>query len=971
MRLNKILSIVMASVMSFSCVIPTFAEESVQNSAATVWNSQLIDESAIPTYESFPVRIIKTITQEMKMDLSFQYLKNIGIDDVVEVAIINQADNSTMLSKSLATDSIDFALVDVPNDQYYQITVSETIDGEHNSYIGYIHTEHTATDFPVSMSLGNNVISAEIDAEWENVLIKKVGERPVCNHGDDEECTDACSLSSCIDVLDQADMDSFYNTLDSNCYYEIQVTASAENVSELYRGYISTYPGGEYQGVFTRGYSFSTEPISSYGISMASAEFDPNFTTPIEYELYRNINISQAGSATVATIKFIPPQTGYYTIETIGNANLMFEVYSEDNGIMREGYDLVRDGGTGENPSYSFGVLVNNDPDEGTLYRPVKYIVVGLEYGEAQAPYSFRIIRDIDGESDDVTNYLDEVKAQCDLGTYAQPTNEKRMNYYGDVDAYGYKSTATGNGYFRITSQGAATDADVFTITQDGDGNEMLWNAGTKTSTSSNDANATWTFEKGRYYVEVHQNTNTLPEYDINSNEYYQDPVYRYTLDFYHPAQKDAVDLATHATYGNSTPVYVTDITIPYSNNTMTLGKGDSDYFRFTTGETGGDLSVKISGVTKSDQSVIMYIPELYDYDDVEIVATEPPEWYSLYTIADYTTITENGKQVNELTYSGLLPNHDYLICVDRPNSSTYDVFHPYTIEVSITEPQIPSAVFSGNVALSHTVGDTITNLSAIYAEVMQSLTCYINDTAIADSEALADVKLYHNGTELSVSMVNVMGAGSYTLIAKYRDVEATGGTITLTVSENVVSQDDVKTVTIANKISADEEFLDWAATVKMLVDTRLLREGLSATGGDAYDISDTYGEWEVRADMSTAIAAANAMYNAAKNTTDAPSTVFRTGSVNASNIMTTVYNQLNAGKPVVALLTDTANVSDMSLARYVIIVGVNRTQGIYQIIDPFENYTTVVDVSSDVFLNGGYLGRSTLKFSGRISEVN
>lgn len=497
----------------------------------------------------------------------------------------------------------------------------------------------------------------------------------------------------------------------------------------------------------------------------------------------------------------------------------------------------------------------------------------------------------------------------------------------------------------------------------------MLWLNRTLASRTHDESDAPTTFSAGRHYVEICHDEIDMPAYEAGSGSgVYNGCIYTYALDFFTPNQKDETDIAANSTYGNDSPVYATGITsFPYSNNNLTLNKSDRDMFEFTTDSTGGILTVKVTE-TENEK---LYIPKLYDADDITIIANNPPEWTIGESIAGYTLGTVGRKNANILEYANLEPNHTYYISVERPDSDTYDAFHTYGLSVSIAEPEIPSAVLSGNVALSHTIGDTITDLSTMYAEVMQILTCYINDVEIADSEALADVKLYCAGVELTVSGIGELDEGNYNLIAKYRDVEATGGTISLMVaaSESEEPNDDEYVVTV-EPVTATEPYMDWAAVVKMMVNSRLSRKGFTpiSTTVPAIVMTHNSSSWNQRATLTKAIEVANTLYRTASNMTADDLDVFYIGDVNTSDIMTTIYNNMLEQKPIVALLTET---EDMSLARYILITGIDRTNNEIRIIDPYVTDNVNQWISADVLLNGGYLNNVNLKFSGRIIEFD
>lgn len=681
-KIKSIISCLVATGILISGFSVVGAENTLENESTDVWNSLLVDAGTEGLYADFPVRIDKAIRKDMRMDLSFQYLKNLDPEDSVVLTITDMDSNTEITEKTFSSSENIAVFQDVPNEKTYAIEISETIDNVSKDYTGYVETKYVPTDFPVNMTLGSNKIENVDGKTASNVLIKQVGNNPVCTHAEDEPCTDDCSISSVVDVLEPEDLDTFYDTLIPNSFYEIQTEAESNGEFRTYQGFISTFDGGENDGIFTRGYVFyknlpSEEPPVQIQRAPAAT---PDFDNALVYQYYQNEYISMLSSSAEYVIKFIPPYTGSYTIETIGNADTMFRVYTEVDGSITEG-SPVRDGGVGENAQQNIEILVTDD------YRPIKYYVLTLEDGPA-APCAFRIIRNDDEDADDFTNYRDVVQDNCNNGIYSEAENKNCViDYHGDVDIFGY-NVSSGVGYvgFDNLDPGLQLQADIYSAILETPFDEV-WREDTFLSpTTENpteeDFGDEYNFSSGRHYIQVKQVQTSLPDFNVENDDYYAWDLFSYDFRFYEPSKKDALD--SIGSYGNNTPMSATEISsLPYSRDDLTLHKGDADYFKFTTSSDGGNIEVKIGKTSNG----LEYIPCLYDEDDIEVISSNPPDWMMPdESMADY--VQSGNYQI--LNYDGLLPKHSYYIKVERTVDNKYSSYFNYSIDITLTDSSEP-----------------------------------------------------------------------------------------------------------------------------------------------------------------------------------------------------------------------------------------------------------------------------------------
>lgn len=948
MTIKKLLSGVLCASMLLSSF--TFASANEAPTSADSWNYNLVSESSKDLYADFPMIINKSIGKDMSLSMQFQYLKNISADDTVEITITDLSDNSVVENYELTEDNNFIIWNDVENNKYFSISVAENINGVENMFNGYINTKFVPTDFPVNMTLGNKEYALNNGEEFSAVAIKKIGVHANCDHDDDTECVATCKTSGVLDLLAANELDTFYSSLDDNSYYEMQVEASLEGQFEHYQGFISTYPGGEDLGVFTRGYTFSLNPVSPvsvasvdpYGIATAAVTPDDyDFSTAYEYVYYRNENISSLDYDSELMVKWVVPETGSYTIETIGNVDTMWYEFTVNNDT-GDVYDTVytrRTGGTGGNVSRTISIL------EGQI----KYFVLNLEDGDV-GPCAFRIIRNDISNMDSIPAYRDEVQANYDNGIFSSITNPNcTISYNGDVNVFAY-DVSKGNGYLQFSQVGTPLTIEIYTIYDRVGGFDKLWKE--STLTAGNYAavnNLVHNFSKEIHYIDIKQTS--VPA--TTSEDYFSRPTYTYNFNFFDPRKKDADDVSANDIYGDS-PVHPVNITCPYTNNTRTLHRGESDWFVFTA-ESAGDLTVKLNKATNGNQYDVAL------YDEIEIDSYDPPAWYIPTNIGS----VESYDSYQELTYSGLVQGKQYYIEVDRPDSNTYSSVHPYTIEVYVTSPN-PTAVLANNVILSYVKGTATPDISSFKNSVMDQMTCTLYGENVDDSVAVDDVELYYNNNVLTSDVVSNMSVGTYNIVPKYQGVAATGGTVTLNVSEQIVEQVEVS---IPTPYQYTVEF-DGLTCAQVLANLKLANDNQSATTLDVSDVAALLNideDYPERTSRSNTFKATCYFYT---NGTSASSNAF----INLNNATAVsedaLYDMIDNGNVAIMHLADSTDKTNKEKMRYVIICGVNKTTHQLKVYDCLEyNQSNRLRwVSTSSIFDGGYISsNSNVKFSGSI----
>ncbi len=1083
LRMKKVLSTLLcASMLIGSCPAVLADETTTENNS--VWNYNLIERGSECLYQEFPFSINKLMQRDMGMGLYFLYLKNLGANDSVEVQIVDTANNSTVLSKTLTGNDNAINFDNVPNNKTYQITVNETINNIANQYGGYIKTSFVEADFPANITLGDNVINNNSGEVFSKIAYKKVGEKPECNHESEDECTAECSMSAYIHTVTASELDTFYNTLDDNAYYELQMTAIRGTSQDTYRGFISTHDGGENEGIFTPGFVFTqsldvcneAEPLSRPMPMATSIRGDDYFPTAVEYELYENVYLDFS-EENYYVFKYTAQETGYYAFETIGNMDLQFDIYKENDGVLESlRPNNVKSGGEGSNPRASYGWLVDEE-----YKAPVYYIEITEQTETTDTMAAFRVVRTDSDLQDDYTNNRDEVQTACDAGNYSnKDIVNGYIDYSRDVDVFGYDFDS-GNGYWVFTS--TATNIivmDNYVYERDTSGFDLCWLDADQIAQTGTEIEPHFVeFSDGRHYIEVKQLKRTLPAYGDESAGFYEPFECNYNFSVYDPRRPDPLDVVANPTYGNTSPVYPTLLTSlnktvngrlttyttgEYGSSNeirVTLHKGDTDMYTFTTGNNVSDFTATV----KQYESGHLPTLQLYDSDTVEILSAEneSPSWRMGTALTVTETTTDENEEIQRIiTYDNLKKNHQYYLRVSRASSTAYNSYYNYGLTV-VLEENVPAAVLSQNVELSHTYGENITSVDSYLTAVMNSMTCSVNGIEISDSEALENVKLYYNNAELTADVVNSLQTGTYTIVPKYNDVSATGGTVTLTVSpaaavpsaviesavtlshtngsditstdafkstimsnmtckindvavddseaisdvelyyndsvltasvvnslgagtypivvkyQDVVATGGIVTLTVSQAASDNKaeiepienegvilETLDWLWAAKLIANIRLRREGSQLNTMDIPSAAIEFG-WEdptVRGELLDTKNAAVYFYTFGEKTTGAN---FLNTTITESTAENTLFNSIKSGKAVIIQLTSTLAPTDMSLARYLVLVGVDKDLHTVDVMDPYT--VTTQTVSINVLFDGGYGGDNNLRFTGRIIE--
>ncbi len=943
MQFKKLLALILSFSFVLSSVGHVFAEEihtiDMSNGLGVVvqplmWDGEISSEEAQAMYDNFPVQMDKIVNSSAQLTLLFQYLKTISEGASAEIHVVDFANKQEVFSADFAEAGL-VQWENVENNKTYGVIVSETVGNVTETYAVMLKTADVTADFPVSFFLNDYQFVSEVNAEAEQLMLRESGLTIECNHPETEECIPACSPSYYIQKVPQSEFNTFYNTLDENKLYEIQVNAVVNGLSQNYRGFISTYAGEENFGVFTRGYTVHPMELNELQTRMVTGDVSiadvpdvmpmavgDSFSTPYEYKLYRNIYDTLTTTREIF-VSWVAPEYGSYTFETIGNTDTMFVKYNASGGVSSRIYG----GGSGENARMPLECV------EGSR------VIIGIRAENGSSgDFAFRVIHNA-YTAGDQTNYRDIAQANYQNGILDSNTNpNKTIDYTGDVDIFVLKSNL-GVNHLEVVYPETHIAIDVYSITgTNSDGSDSVWKeetfsfrAGEYTLYSTSD------YANGYTYFEVRENL------DIDYTNNYK----RYELNFYPSDYMDGEEVAEDRD-NNNTPGCAATMTLPGVKQ-ATLHRNDFDYYAFNSGD-GGDF-VAFLWAAYGNNSSLQYDIYLYDAMDINLIP-----------LGD--VLDEEDCKV--LTHT-LEPDTDYLLYVKSSSPSTIYNSHPeYYYELEI-ETGGPVAELNNDVALSHNGAVNIIDLDSYIEAVVDELDCCIGSLVIGYDYIMNDVVLYYNDTELTADVVNNLPNGSYNLVAKYRGVAATGGTITLTVTGSTEPAGvivELENITLLPEGNIDH---DWVACARIAANVRLLRENLSVTtktiGSAVIAVSGVAGV-NVRAGLEDTAKAANYFYT---NGLDKDSYNFLEQTISIENTENILLGYLQQGQAPIILLTSADAPTDMTQARYLLLYGMDTGAHTYKVYDPAQGQT--VTITHSMLINGGYNGNNNLKFAGSVVE--
>lgn len=903
------------------------------------WNVDALGADSPVIFEEFPMRIDSRVDYYGKLNIMFEYLKELSDTDQATFSMADRDTGEIYYTADLAANSF-VELSDVPMDRIFNVTLTENFDGAEAVYSRVIKTENKRAEMPLNVSLDSVGETAGMQAHsLELVELNEADEETTVDVDGNEVVV--VGQRNTISILPE-ELPAYYDSLSADRLYKVFAGAGENETSKTFEGFISTYDGGRDYGVFMPGFSSYSEDgyaalenqVRPFAVNGSSEEPESGLTpgevtrNALEYNYMddREILISRESTGRdYFVVHFTCFENTPFQIETISNDDITVELWSMDKGASK--------------PIYEYAMLGKPSVSEGyrTLAGNEIYLVIFFDgFGDGRALFRIRATE----YGDQTNSYYDLLKLESEAKPARQKNNvlvTEYIDYLGDVDVY-YVDNTTETGAFSMTAENKATVSngeamvmEVRRIATGLDGREFI------TRDSSHDIGTgvkksyVFTFEAGtKYFIYFYSK---YPTFSTSKDDPYQFKISLPTMgDPYEP--NDSV--ATATAWEDVTPTKVT------------LHKGDVDYFTFTTNHK---LYALDAGLSKVNNIA-------YNMSLIQLVNGVE------------TVLAERENNSTYLPTVELEPNSRYYIKVDAE-----DLGNVYAASLSY-RPTITLDAYSINAQLDSSVtlqgGDEATAatiegyLDQVVQQMMVTATVYRETQTLSSAKVRQNTKLYYsNGgtkTELTADAINGLEEGEYSITAEVYGTAATGGTITLAVAGG--SKPPVGDIVELNTVQVESvlnPLWDWAACAKMTANSRLSREGSPLNVTNVVNaINSAFGTayLQKRGTLQETAQMANYLYCGDKNSYN-----FMESAVSIEGAENVFADALREGKAMIANLTSTDNTN----SRYILVCGVNTTEHTFKIIDPTIGTAEWIPAEE---LYSGYRGDSSLTFTGQVIEV-
>lgn len=743
MKKTKIVSYLLSAVIAFGLVPNAMAEETPvytydDNNGETVnvtqseliagnWNVDYMSHLPVEQFEDFPVKLDKQVYGNAQLRINATYLKNVRADEEVNFSVVDRNTNEVFYSQNFTANTEDLEIENIPMDKTFNLIVKSVYEGIETQNVAVIETYYGKATMPNNISISEMITENPAEVRIKDMTLGTVFE---------EDENGNAVLNRNVTYIQSSELKGYYDAINDNHLYNVQTNQDGE----LYKGYMTKNPEYSCDYVFSPRYDYYLEEDYIIAATMPSTfASDPEVYQPyVDYVLadgmYAVENFTdqwvRLNSNRIArAYQIYLPVTGEYRFKTYSN---------------------------GYNEIYYATSTTSSSFDANTEWRAVADASVGKSMIYAEDQWLFIIcsanyaLTDVvlnvqcNGSTDNVCNFIHQTNAENTFATMDTVLNYA-LEYPGDVDVF--MPNCTLDGYYSVllsSSVNRKIELTTYAIDDDGyafyeeydtvniqTGESVLidysWPVSTNTRYFMLVKNNPLSLGIGNYTIEI-RSTSCPDQYENNNSETY------------------ATDLLT--------------LTSPLQNATM--GVGDKDYYKFTVGAGGADVEIRASATC--DHAALKNMILYAQNSDVYI-----------------TGETVNGENVIQTTVPG---NDTYILWMRLNKNSQYCPGHPYILSWTISEPY--SAVVNSPVSLTATAGGVNMQL-LLLAMTASSMSFYDNGTSVNAQTAMANLKLYYIDndvkTELTQEALDSLGVGVYNLTAEYYGVQATGETITLTVS--------------------------------------------------------------------------------------------------------------------------------------------------------------------------------------------
>lgn len=913
------------------------------------WDRSKLSDLPLELYEDFPAIVNSRIEDYSHLDLNISYLKNITLQDSIKLTVTNRVTNETIYDEILTQDTRDALVENMEVGVAYTVKIDETFGTENNIYTAVIDMQYEAAEMPENISITHADEGDGITLP-QKVLVREIVDE---NNADEEYIPEEY-------LVNTEDFPALYNTLSSQKVYRVNASIIEDGEYVTYNGYVSKNSEYSQLGIFIPDYTFYMEdeyeallnaPMTVSESTMPDWEnwdyYDLDANKTKEIENYTDYFI-RGTEWKLVKVKFI--ETGSYEFATFGNYQVEAVMWWYVNNDGEDDIDPNED-------TLTYRVLNTSSTNKNivrnlsALKKSEVFFLIRIDTSTATGAVAdcvstFRVRRTEEAYANDRENSmfnLDLAVKEADANNIPDSertkNNSKILNEYidesleykRDTDSY-YIDTAE-NGYYSVSLTNNSNHTICFEVWSNYDDVVMSpdSDAITVLSEEIGQYNFRKTNENYEYYITVYHDKRYIPGTYPNN----------YTI----CAANQDFDDEYEGTTGNNTQANATDITNITSPLYGTISKGDYDWYKFTTGNAPYNITARVESMI--DAPYYMYL-----YDDEGSIASGIRN-----TTLLKTTISDTRLEPNTTYYFKIYGSSSIY-------SSAVEYYFRWTLE------ELPvAAVLSEDVTVSISESDELTSLDTLLTPILEKLTCNVDGSAVSSADALADIKLYTTinnvKTELTADVVNELTAGDYAITVEYMDNEATGGTVTLIVSAAASTWVELSGLSM----NAVAESWDWVECARIIANARLVREGSSPTTKSiANAIMTIQGAQNisVRADINKTAIAADYFYNNGANG-DQPMFNFYNNTYLESAFEAAMLTEVQNGRAVILLLTSATAPTDYTLARYVVLCGVNTSTHEYKIMDP-ATYI-ISEVSHETLMNGGYNSNNDLRFSGTIIE--
>lgn len=445
MKLKKLITIGLTAVMAVSAmstgalaidnadeVVYTYADENNNDVNITQaeldaehWDKDALGDMSPVLYENFPMSMTGFTNDFAELSLDIIYMKHIDEFDSVHLKIVDLLDDSIIYNNNIAQQS--FYSPKLREDGQYEVTLTETADGETKEYTKVVFVNKTKAEMPAFVTNPEEnenakILIADIDRLKEGQTIDENGQ---------------ITIDPTIARYDKVSANQFSdycNALSDNKIY--RVFASDEN--KQYGGFFSKSNGNEIYNLTIDAYSWedinTPVPLTMPNITITDVKNDAK-ELEIADASFRLKDTSKMGGYSAYHI-FLPQSLSgasandaHFKINVTGNSKIAMKIWSSNDN--NNASFLQTKTSINNTNTVSFDVYTEDYKTQG---RWISFYVL-VYFTTATDGYGMIDVEPISGYEDDVTGSISA--AYNGESMYRElPNTEFTMTDSWDVDAF-------------------------------------------------------------------------------------------------------------------------------------------------------------------------------------------------------------------------------------------------------------------------------------------------------------------------------------------------------------------------------------------------------------------------------------------------------------------------------------------------------------------------------------------------------